>query len=303
MKALVIGYGSIGSRHARVLSGLGCDTAILSRRSVDFPVVYGDIASALSGHQPEYLVVANPTNQHHETLAALAAAGYAGRVLVEKPLFQEFKPVPKNGFRSLSVAYNLRYHPLIQRLHDLLEGEVVLSVQAYVGQYLPDWRPGTDYRSSYSARGAEGGGVLRDLSHELDYLGWLCGTWSTMTAVGGHISALEIDSDDIFVLLMQTERCPAVSVQLSYLDRVVRRRISINTQRHAIEVDLVAGLLLIDGEIESVVVERDHTYREMHRALMRGDLTALCSVEEGLATLQLIEAAERANRQKEWIRR
>lgn len=303
MKALVIGYGSIGSRHARVLSELGCDTAVISRRSVDFPVVFGEMESALSRHQPEYLVIANPTNQHHQVLQMLAAAGYSGRVLVEKPLFGGSMSVPLNAFRSLSVAYNLRFHPLIQRLHDLLAGETVISVQAYVGQFLPDWRPATDYRCSYSAKAAEGGGALRDLSHELDYLGWLFGTWSAVTAVGGHLSSLEIDSDDLFVLLMQTDRCPVVSVQVSYLDRVPRRRVTINTQHHAIEVDLVAGVLQIDGKVETVVVERDHTYREMHRAALSGNLAALCTVEEGLATLQLIEAAERANQQKEWIRR
>lgn len=303
MKALVIGYGSIGSRHARVLSELGCDTAVISGRSVDFPVVFCDIESALSTHQPEYLVIANPTNQHHQSLQMLAIAGYTGRILVEKPLFAGSMTVPLNAFRSLSVAYNLRFHPLIQRLHDLLAGETVISVQTYVGQFLPDWRPGTDYRCSYSAKTAEGGGALRDLSHELDYLGWLFGAWSAVTAVGGHLSSLEIDGDDLFVLLMQTDRCPVVSVQVSYLDRMPRRRVTINTQHHSIEVDLVAGELQIDGKHETVFVERDHTYREMHRAALSGNTTALCSVEEGLATLQLIEAAELANQKKEWIRR
>ena len=303
MKALVIGYGSIGSRHARVLSELGCDTAVISSRSVDFPIVFSEIELALSRHQPDYLVIAKPTSQHHQVLQMLAAAGYAGRVLVEKPLFGRSLSVPLNSFQSLSVAYNLRFHPLIQRLQDLLVGETVISVQAYVGQYLPDWRPDTDYRYSYSAKVAEGGGALRDLSHELDYLGWLFGAWSAVTAFGGHLSLLEIDSDDLFVLLMQTDRCPVVSVQVSYLDRVPRRRVTINTQHHAIELDLVAGELQINGKVETVVVERDHTYREMHRAALSGNLAALCTVEEGLATLQLIEAAERANQQKEWIRR
>jgi len=303
LKALVIGYGSIGSRHSRLLSELGCRTAVLSERSVDFPLVYRDVESALAQHDPEYVVIANSTNQHHDTLQALATADFAGRVLIEKPLFHKLNDAPQNRFSSLSVAYNLRFHPLIQRLYNLLSNETILSVQAYVGQYLPDWRPGTNYRNSYSARTSEGGGVLRDLSHELDYLNWLCGTWTAVTAVGGHISALEIGSDDIFVLLMQNERCPVVSVQLSYLDRVVRRRISINTQHNAIELDLVAGSLSINGKIETIKVERDHTYREMHRAILRSDLTHLCSVEEGLATLQLIDAAERANRQRNWIKR
>lgn len=303
MKALVVGYGSIGSRHARLLTELGCSTAVLSARRVDFPLVFSDLVQALSEHRPDYVVLANPTRQHHGMLARLAEAGYRGRVLVEKPLFDALRPVPDNDFLGLAVAYNLRFHPLLQRLHALLAGERILSVQAYVGQYLPDWRPGSDYRESYSARAAEGGGALRDLSHELDYLGWLCGPWSAATAIGGHFSELEIDSDDLFVLLMRTERCPAVSVQVSYLDRVVKRRVTINTGRLAVEADLVAGVLTVNGVSESFAVERDHTYREMHRAALNGRDDTLCTLEEGRATLHLIEAAEQASRQLEWVRR
>jgi predicted dehydrogenase len=303
VRALVIGYGSIGSRHARLLTELGCETAILSQRQIDFRVVYADLASALSGHRPDYVVVANPTNQHHATLSELAATGFGGRVLIEKPLFEHARPIPDNSFGSFSVAYNLRFHPVIQRLRELVANESVLSVQAYVGQYLPGWRPGTDYRQSYSASAEQGGGALRDLSHEFDYLGWLFGHWRAVTALGGHVSSLEIDSDDLFVLLMQTDRCPVLSVQVSYLDRGARRRIIVNTERHTIEADLVGGTITVDRSVETFSTERDYTYREMHRALLAGNFDTLCPIQDGLATLQLIEAAEQANRQKEWITR
>lgn len=296
----MVGYGSIGARHARLLTELGCPTAIVSGRQVDFPVVYSGLVSALAGYCPDYVVIANSTSLHHDTLVELAAAGFSGRVLVEKPLFDLCKPVPLASFQSISVAYNLRFHPVIQRLRALVAAETVLSVHAYVGQYLPDWRPGTDYRHSYSASARQGGGALRDLSHEFDYLGWLFGNWRAVTALGGHVSSLEIDSDDLFVLLMQTNRCPVVSVQVSYLDRIARRRIVVNTDRHTIEVDLVGGTVVVDREIETFAVERDQTYREMHRAILNKDVTMLCTVEEGVATLQLIEAAERANQRKEW---
>ena len=303
MRALVIGYGSIGSRHARLLTELGCATAVMSSHLIDFPIVYSELTSALSGHRPDYVVIANPTNRHLDTLTELAASGFTGRVLVEKPLFEHDHPIPAANFCSLSVAYNLRFHPVIQRLRELVENESVLSVQAYVGQYLPDWRPGTDYRQSYSASAEQGGGALRDLSHEFDYLGWLFGHWRAVTALGGHVSSLEINSDDLFVLLMQTERCPVVSVQVSYLDRGARRRIIVNTELHTIEADLVGGTIAVDQNIETFTTERDHTYREMHRAVLAGDVDTLCSIQDGLVTLQLIEAAERSNRQKEWMTR
>lgn len=303
MRALVVGFGSIGSRHARLLTELGCITAVLSRRNIDFPLVFSDVVQALNDHRPDYLVLANPTCEHHGMLVDLSCAGYRGWVLVEKPLFNVLQPVPENNFGGLAVAYNLRFHPLLQRLKALLVGEKILSVQAYVGQYLPDWRPGTDYRKSYSARAGEGGGALRDLSHELDYLGWLCGPWLSVTALGGHFSELEIDSDDLYVLLMQTERCPAVTVQLSYIDRVVKRRVTITTEHLALEADLVTGVLTINGESEPFNIDRDYTYREMHRTVLSGRNDVLCSIDEGLLTMKLIEAAEQASRQKEWVKR
>ncbi len=303
MRSLVVGYGSIGVRHSRLLNELGCSTAVVSRRQIDFQPVYSNLTSAIEAHHPDYIVLANPTSEHYRVLAELAAIGFAGRVLVEKPLFERMQPLPQYAFESFAVAYNLRFHPVIQRLRDLTAGEMVLSVQAYVGQYLPDWRPGTDYRQSYSASTLRGGGVLRDLSHELDYLCWMFGEWISVTALGGHVSTLEINSDDLFVLLMQTKFCPAVSVQMSYLDRVARRRITVNTANHTIEADLVAGSIRFDSELEVITVDRDHTYREMHHAMLAGDVSQLCSVTEGLNTMRLIEAVERANRQMKWIKR
>ena len=301
MRALVVGYGSIGARHARILAEFGCATAVVSRRQIGFPTVYSSIQLGLSEHRPDYVVIANSTSQHHEAVLELISAGFDGNVLVEKPLFDHFQSIPAVCFKGFFVAYNLRFHPVIKRLREVLEGEKILSVQVYVGQYLPDWRTETDYRHSYSASANHGGGALRDLSHELDYIGWLCGDWTALTALGGHVSSLEIDSDDIFVLLMQSERCPVVTIQVSYLDRVARRRIVINTQERSIEVDVLNGKLAINGVTEILVVERDQTYREMHQAMLSEDFGNLCTLEAGLATLKLIELAEYANQKREWV--
>ena len=191
----------------------------------------------------------------------------------------------------------------MQRLKTLLSGEQILSVQAYVGQYLPDWRPAVDYRASYSASTEQGGGVLRDLSHELDYLTWLLGKSKRVSALGGHLSALEITSDDTFALMLVTEACPVVTLQLNYLDRAGRRSILINTSKHTIEANLIAGTLTIDRDVETFVVARDDTYRLMHEAVLSGSSGNLCTRAEGIETLRLIEAAELAAKRGTWIER
>lgn len=303
MRALVVGYGSIGARHSRLLEELGCHTAVVSRREVDFPVAYPILAEALETEQPDYVVIANATNQHHNTLLALSLLGYTGTVLVEKPLFSNWQEISPQPFRKVFVAYNLRFHPIIQRLRTLLDRQKILSVQAYVGQYLPDWRPTSDYRTSYSASAEQGGGALRDLSHELDYLTWLLGKWERVSAIGGHFSSLEITSDDIFALMLVTLSCPIVMLQLNYLDRLARRFVIINTANHTIEADLIKGTITIDRDSESFTVDRDATYRAMHEAILSGRTSNLCSLDEGVETLRLIAAADLAAKRGEWVER
>jgi predicted dehydrogenase len=282
---------------------LGCRTAVVSRREVDFPVAYLGLSEALAAEEPDYVVIADATNQHHDTLSKLSGFGYSGTVLVEKPLFSKWVAPSSRPFREVFVAYNLRFHPVIQRLKGILERERILSVQAYVGQYLPDWRPMSDYRASYSASAEQGGGVLRDLSHELDYLTWMLGDWERLCALGGHFSSLEITSDDIFALMLVTPACPIVTLQLNYLDRAARRSALINTSNHTIEADLIKGTITIDGDSESFATERDDTYRAMHRAILSGNTGTLCSLSEGLDTLRLIEAAELAAKNGVWVKR
>lgn len=304
LKALVIGYGSIGQRHARLLAELGCQVAVMSRRSIEFSPHYSDLSKALARWQPDYVVVANRTSEHHQTIAALVQYGFQGRVLVEKPLFDQLSDLSAHAFSQAAVAYNLRCHPLLTRLKSFLHDSAKLvTTNIYVGSYLPDWRPNIDYRQSYSAKKSEGGGVLRDLSHELDYVLWLFGPWRRLTALGGHFSQLEIDSDDACSLLMETERCPLVSIHMNYLDRIPRREISVNTDQHSVRVDLIKNTLEINGVHEAFSMARDDTYRAQHQAMLDGNVEGLCTLGEAMETLFTIEAAEQAALSHIWIER
>ena len=301
MRALVVGYGSIGRRHARLLAELGCRTAVVSARDVDFPWVHRSLGEALADSPVDYLVIANPTASHHALLAEAAALGYRGRVLVEKPLFEAPRALPDAAFAFAGVAYNLRFHPAIRRLREILDGQPLLTLQVYAGQYLPTWRPETDYRQAYSAREAAGGGALLDLSHELDYLQWLAGPCNAVAALGGHLSPLEIDSDDVHALLCRTVRCPVATVHVNYLERPARRFIIANTAESTVAVDLIAGTVSVDSRVESHGCDRDHTYRSMHAAVLEGRHADVCTLEEGMQTVRLADAAKRAARSARWI--
>jgi hypothetical protein len=84
---------------------------------------------------------------------------------------------------------------------------------------LPEWRPGQDYQKSYSADPKQGG-VLRDLSHEVDYARLLFGECSSIIGSLYTTGRLGIDSEEGAEGLWETESGVQVSLSLDYLSRI-----------------------------------------------------------------------------------
>ena len=301
MKIAVIGAGSIGSRHAQILRDLRHEVVVVSRRSGAGK--YEKISDALKHEKFEYVVVASKTSQHFNDLRELSASKFSGKVLVEKPILASLKKLAKNNFDFAAVGYNLRFHPAIAWLRDTLpQLGYISSANFYIGQYLPTWRKNDRYQNSSSATIANGGGALRDLSHELDLAQYLFGDWSHLTSTGGKFSNLEIETDDTWSILMQTKTCPALSIQLNYLDRIKQRVITINGDKGSIRIDLYSGLSQFNERTQVFNVDSDHTYLAEHKAMIAQDPKTICSIAEALTVVKTIEAIEIAASKRKWIK-
>jgi predicted dehydrogenase len=134
-----------------------------------------------------------------------------------------------------------------------------MSARIEVGQYLPDWRPGRDYRDSHSARADFGGSVEFELSHEIDYACWLFGQAVSVDALLAHTSDLEIAVDDTAELLLRFDGGAIASVHMD-----MAQRSPVRTCRIA----GVAGTLTWDGIAAEV---RRYTPDEGWKVLHAGD--------------------------------
>lgn len=303
MNCLIIGYGSIGHRHASILRELGHEIHVVSESSTkDFPF-YHSISAALAEKYFDYIIVSCETSEHYGCYIELVNRGYSGKVLIEKPVFSELPATIPPASKNVFIGYNLRFHPAVKKLRELFFRKRLYSVHVYAGQYLPGWRPDGDYSKSYLASRAKGGGVLKDLSHELDYITWMAGDWKRVAAIGGRFSHLEIDSDDIFSLLMETENCPVVSIQLNYLDLIARREIIIQAKGMSVKADLIGNTLDVNGEITRYSSERNLSYTVQHREILEGSRSDACTFTEGINILKLIHAAEEASKCGTWVQR
>lgn len=294
LTAVVIGCGSIGKRHADILNEMDeFDRVVVLSSQKGLP--YETITSLedIPRMNPDYVVVASATAQHHRQLGFLEAHLKGKKILVEKPLFDSINEF-EIEHNQIYVGYNLRFHHLLHKIKDAVAGKKIWNIHAFCGSYLPDWRLGRDYRDTSSAKREAGGGVLLELSHELDYVQWLAGPVEVEYAVNGKVSDLEIDSDDLLLLTGKTEGGARVHISLNYFTRKPVRQIVIDGEGISLQGDLIENQLsqVVDGrasEYSWPKLERNDTYREQHGAVLNGDLSRVCSFEEGLETMRLIE--------------
>lgn len=242
MTALIIGLGSIGRRHARNLKRLnpairltGCRTRAttlddLGDDAALFDAVEFDLTKAIQS-PPTIGIVATPASRHVADARRLADAGV--HVFVEKPLSdrldgaQELIDECHQRSLCLMVGYNLRFDAALRATRAAVtDGRIgrVLAIRTEVGQYLPDWRPGRDYRETVSAQANLGGGPLLELSHEFDYVRWLAGDVRTVTAQVGTLGDLAIDVPDVADVLVECESGARGVIHLDMLDRAKVRR-------------------------------------------------------------------------------
>jgi predicted dehydrogenase len=325
MRVLVIGAGSIGTRHCRNLVSLGQDVLAwdtdLGRRGevrrIPGVAGVGSLEEALAAKADAALICTPPVS--HVALAHRALeAGL--HLFIEKPITTTtaeaallVAEAERRG-RLLAVGFNLRLLPSLRRVKAVLEDKrvgKVLAVRAEFGSYLPDWRPGRDYRDNYAVQAAQGGGILLDAIHELDYLGWLFGEVRDVLCTAGHVSDLAGDTEDLAEVTLRFEGGILAQVHLDYLQRAYRRNLQVigdgglitwDYPAHTVTVlapdALPETMTLVDGGPNEMYLEE---LRHFIRCLERRE-SPLVDGREALRSLRLVEAAKASARDGRRVR-
>lgn len=281
-RVLVIGAGSIGSRHARNLVAAGASVTVTDPDAERAAAVGGATArpfdlGTIDGF--DGIVVASPTSLHRVHLDAALRTG--ARVLVEKPLclLDELDSLAELIARAegrVMVGYNLRLHEPLERVHEALSRGLagrVVAAHLWFGSWLPDWRPTVDHRTTYSAQRALGGGVLLDAIHELDEALWFFGDdLEVRYAFVDRVGTLDIDVEDTVKALLVADGVVPVEVSLDYLSRRYRRGVEIIGTDATIRYDWATRELTVEGastrRVDVVDTPVDRSYeREAERFL------------------------------------
>ena len=312
MKIAFMGLGSIAKRHIKNLAEILTDRGIIfsidvfrhNGGEIDDMEIKTIVAKVykekeLVDHRYDIIFITNPTSLHFETINKCAKQ--AKNLFIEKPVFDstnvDVEELHLQEGAVYYVACPLRYTAVLQYVKENVDLNEVFSVRAISSSYLPDWRPGIDYRTTYSAKKELGGGVAIDLIHEWDYLTAFFGFPQKVYGIERKVSALEITSNDIATYI-GVYKDMIVELHLDYFGRKTTRQMVLYTKDETIVADLTESKVTYEKAGKTVSLTEDRNAfqkRELCHFLdmVAGKVENDNTVFNALQVLRLADSADK----------
>ena len=291
---LIIGYGSIGKKHAKILNKnkkIGNIFLLTNQVSKRYKTIktHSDIKKI----NPSFIIISSRTSEHDRDLCYILKNFKNKKILVEKPLFDKYKKIKIINNHKVFVGYNLRLHPVIQYAKNYLIGKNYYYTGIYCHSYLPNWRKEINYKNSNSAKKKYGGGVLLELSHELDYLQMMFKEIKKINSVCvSKFSKLKIDVEDCAIITGKTEKLSFV-VDLNFFSKNEKRLAIIHGLDFTMICDLINCKITIIKNNKKKIIhfknDKEYTYNLEHKIILNNKSKTLCNFKEGLKLMKTID--------------
>lgn len=252
MKIIFFGLGSIGLRHANILKENVKHQLFAFRsnkNSLKNPLGIKEVFSwkEVEKVNPDLAFITNPTSLHTDT--AIKCAKLGCKLFIEKPVgkdlngLEKLLKVVKRKNLVTYVGYPLRFHPVIKELKKYLLKNNPLHFRAVCTSFLPNWRPGADYLKSYSVNAKMGGGVILDLSHEIDYVNFLLGPVVDLSGNFSKAGSVTVDTEDNADILVTTRSCQG-NIHINFLSHLKQRYIQLEFGKLTVVGDILNSEIL-----------------------------------------------------------
>jgi predicted dehydrogenase len=313
---VIVGTGSVGKRHARNLSDLGCAVSCVDPRKdrldeiagegVTLKSVFASLEEAFAAEETfDGVVVGSPPSFHLDQ--SIAALKRGKPVLLEKPVSPDLSSALKlqsavhDTKVPLLLGYTWRWWPPLLKVKDLVARQAVgqlRHVKFTMSAHLADWHPWERYQDFFMASEALGGGALLDESHWLDLMLWFFGVPEKLFAKIEKISDLEIETDDNVDMLVYYPNDMRVSLHLDLYARPHEKTIQFVGENGTLiwepnRIKLGKGMDP-DWEIEEFNYDRNDMFVEVAKEFLHvlsGGSVTTCTIDDGARVLNLIEAA------------
>lgn len=293
MICLIVGYGSIGRRHAKIINKLNLFKKIYVLTRQELPIYLNKCLTIkeVKNINPDYIIIASETSKHFNQLKFINEICTNKTILVEKPLFNKIHNI-NNINNRVFVGYNLRFHPVIQKLKELIKGKKIYSVKSLCFSNLKKWRKNRKYYKTSSAR-KNSGGVIFDLSHEFDFVSWLFGNLRYVNSIKRKNSDLRISTED-YLSLNAIANKTHVSFNFNYYSNLETRKIYIDGKNISLIGDLINNSIEYKSNNKRKKIifnkfKRDDMFIKLHSKLIKNKFQNICTYNEGITLTKFID--------------
>jgi UDP-N-acetylglucosamine 3-dehydrogenase len=268
LRAGLIGLGSMGRNHARVLNSLdGVElVGIADPGDVTAEGVGAEVVSSVDDlitKGIDYAVVASPTSHHRELGLALAAAGI--HTLIEKPLAPSVDEAMQltAAFEGAGLVAAVGH---IERYNPALRAARIRLANGDLGEV---FQVTTRRQSPFPVRIADVGVVMDLATHDIDLTSWVSGR--RFTSVTAHTASKSGRTHEDLVAFIATLGGDVISSHLvNWLTPVKERIATFTGERGTFVVDLLSADLTFWA---NGTVDMDWTEIALFRGVSEGDIT------------------------------
>lgn len=311
----IIGYGSIAKKHIDILQRIdpGLKILVYTRQTISpntsvlgnnvhFCKDFEDIKNS----QPDVAIISTAATEHAELTRKLSKA--TSNIIIEKPITENGKNAVKltrfleSNRTNGVVAYNLRFLEGLDKLKKLLTDKQLGTIQRFemsAGHDLKKWRLGVDYKKSVSAKKSLGGGVLRELSHELDLANHLFGMPIHHNTILARLKYVNLDVEDtvLFQGVFQKTDLILGSIALDFTRVDRHRTLTLLGSEKTMHWNINKGTVDLINEMGSQRVfdnknDLNNTYSRMWEDVLEGRFENFCTLNEATDIMAIIDEVE-----------
>lgn len=265
-KVLVVGFGSIGQKHHEILQKNNFIVEIVSKhldQNKEQNKIFNDINDIQDLRIYSAIFICNETSLHMETYNFIRSR-FSGPVLIEKPsFFSKFYLKDNNVHDETYVGYDLRYSSIFDDLKEKMQSiGNIYQVNVHCGQDLATWR-NRQYKNSSSVVDKAGGGVINDLSHEIDYLNWIFGNLKYKYVLKNNKKSFLKISTTEYANIILSSGYTNIHISLNYLDpKPIRNFIFYGTKGN-IKANFIENYIKINNS--KILLDSKSTIEELHK--------------------------------------
>ena len=225
LKILIFGYGSSGKRYHKIIKKNFplIELKIFSLNKKNKNKVFIKKYSEIKSFMPKLTIVCSPSSKRKDIIRFLIKL--KSNLLIEKPIAANCKDakkilllIKKNKIIT-KIGYNLRFLNSLKILNTLVKSKKlgkIYFVNICAGQNITEWRKNINYTKTVSAKKELGGGVLLELSHEIDYAKWIFGNFNKIFCKVSKVSNLKVNVEDNAKILLFSKNKFTVSINLDF---------------------------------------------------------------------------------------